>query len=65
VKLRHRLVRRMPGRMLESARDIGLSLDGHTWNVPGRCDRSPDRATAKSGVTTERFAGGHDAWSWA
>jgi hypothetical protein len=29
MKLRHRLVRRMPGRVLEGAGNIGFALDGH------------------------------------
>ena len=34
MQLRHRLVRRMPGRMLESPGDIGLAADGHARENP-------------------------------
>ena len=42
VQLRHRLIRRVPRRMLVRAGDIGLALDGHSNTSPARRDRSPD-----------------------
>src|SRR5580700_4710837 len=48
VKLRHRLVRRMPRRVLVGAGDIGLALDGHAKTYPP--PRKRGRGTARSAV---------------
>ena len=42
VKLRHRLIRRMPGRMLIRPGDIGLTFDCHSRTSPARRNRNPD-----------------------
>jgi len=61
VKLRHRLVRRMPRRMLVSAGDIGFALDGHECPCCANVTRIERR---RNPATTGGHQGGRRLWNW-
>ena len=63
VKLRHRLIRRMPGRMLIGSGDIGLTLDCHSRTSPARA--TVTRIERKRNPATTVGQQGGLRWSWA